>query len=181
MVFEDLLCSKRISVANQSKQWHQANHDLQPALCAGKRVPVCPEYQSPIVFRLIPILLWSLDWKPLKSAFKFTSDVCSSPDSVMVLSRCSTVCISRSTSCISRALSVLSCWISLLSWTICKKKRKFWILYWNAILDDLRAVTRDGKEKWRSKSGFAKMQSTNASTDFVRGFSPHLNECPWVA
>lgn len=62
-----------------------------------------------------------------------------------------------------------------------KKKRKFWILYWNAILDDLRAVTRDGKEKWRSKSGFAKMQSTNASTDFVRGFSPHLNECPWVA
>ena len=139
------LCSKRISVANQSKQWHQANHDLQPALCAGKRVPVCPEYQSPIVFRLIPILLWSLDWKPLKSAFKFTSDVCSSPDSVMVLSRCSTVCISRSTSCISRALSVLSCWISLLSWTICKKKRKFWILYWNAILDDLRQLLGTGK------------------------------------
>lgn len=61
------------------------------------------------------------------------------------------------------------------------KNRKFWILYWNAILDDLRAVTRDGNEKWRSKSGLAKMQSTNASTDFVRGFSPHLNECPWVA
>ena len=114
---------KRISVANHNKQWHQAKHDLQPALCAGKRVPVCPEYQSPIVLRLIPILLWSLDWKPLKSAFKFTSDVCSSPDSVIVLSRCSTVCISRSTSCISRALSVLSCWISLLSWTICKEKK----------------------------------------------------------
>lgn len=46
---------KRISVGNHHKQWHQANHDLQPALCAGKRVPVCPEYQSPIAVGLIPI------------------------------------------------------------------------------------------------------------------------------